>query len=321
MFSKISKIFIIYILICGLSFGQVISKSIQSKNLEPSKISYIFGQSYILSSENPQIERPYNPSPIPLPNGVSSILGIDNLSIIIVQGTESGINDLIQLINIFDVAPKNIEIEAKLLTLSSDNLNKIGLNFKATNGFSSINGVIDESTPSSLFFMTNTGNFFNIIKILGRQNNIKSSITQSITTQSGIPANISFSRDIPIWMNGAIVVNNNSIVLTRPTISFASVITSLNVIANVVGKYPMERINLILLPKIQEVIGFTEGFGGQKVPIVNTFTLSTKVNIKSGDDLIVGGIRKSNNQKIGMFNQLRENTETILIIRATAIVN
>jgi type II secretory pathway component GspD/PulD (secretin) len=169
--------------------------------------------------------------------------------------------------------------------------------------------------------MTNTGNFFNIIKILGRQNNIKSSITQSITTQSGIPANISFSRDIPIWMNGAIVVNNNSIVLTRPTISFASVITSLNVIANVVGKYPMERINLILLPKIQEVIGFTEGFGGQKVPIVNTFTLSTKVNIKSGDDLIVGGIRKSNNQKIGMFNQLRENTETILIIRATAIVN
>lgn len=311
------KKFLLILLLAVQLFAQDLqTKSIHIQNVQPSTIATIFGQPIVeVAGNTTNIYRAPNFNPMAMPNGIISCLAMDNLSILVVQSlSKEAIDQMEQLVKLFDVAPKQIEIQAQLITLTSSNMKNLNLQWGVSKYSTQISGILGTPGQETIDVRVASGNFWEAIKALRSDNHTKTITTQTLVVQNSLPGTISFAQQLPVWMNGGIIVQGNNLILNPPTVAFASVITSLNVVARANN----DSVELVLSPQIQEVMGFTQGFGGQRVPMVTSFNLYTRVRLKNGEDLVIGGLNR-NGQKTGWFNQIKENTESILVVRANIL--
>lgn len=300
--------------VVDLSAQQIFTQSVLVKNIEPSVICNIFAQPSLYHNSNgytiAQIAPNFNP--MKMPEGILTCVGLDNLSAIFIQAaSEEAIQDMKRLISLFDVAPKQIEIKVKMLTLSSASMKKMQLAWQKSLFATSVSGILGPEIQNGIEYKSSKGNLLTALKGLNQTNDSKTITEQSLIVMNSVPGYISFSQQIPVWMNGSVSIWPSGITIQSNTIAFASIVVGLNVQAYVVG----DSIELVLAPQIQEVLGYTQGYGGQRVPMVSNFDLYTKVRVKNGEDLIIGGLTR-NSDKIGWFSQIKENTESLLSVSA-----
>lgn len=244
--------YLLYILmLCSAIYADTVA--IKPQNMLPSQIAVIFGQPYLIG-DNLQVVHPTRGA-LTLPEGVTSMMGCDHLSAVIVQGTPNGIKALKEMIAMIDVAPKQINIEAKLLTLSSSEMGNTNLTWGITNGVESVSGGSPNSQPSSVAARTSLGGFSATMNALAQHGTTKSVLSQQVMAINGIPASISFGQSVPVVQPGATIISPNATLIESPTIEFVPVMTSLNVVARVVGR---DRVSMILLPEVQEITGWVE---------------------------------------------------------------
>lgn len=309
------KYMFLLLIFCSAIFAETMA--IKPQNMLPSQIAIIFGQPYLVG-DTLQVVHPTRGA-LNLPEGITSMMGCDHLSAVIVQGTPDGIKALKDMISLIDVAPKQINIEAKLLTLSSSEMANTNLTWSVTNGTEAISGGKPTGQPSSVMARTSMGGFSATMNALSQHGVTKSVLSQQVMAMNGIPASISFGQNVPVLQPGTTIITPNATIIENPTIELVPVMTSLNVIARVVGR---DRISMILFPEIQEITGWVET-KTQRIPVISKQTYSLRIDIRSGEQFAVAGLTRSasNRQRISFFGTAsKENTESILFITPTILV-
>jgi type II secretory pathway component GspD/PulD (secretin) len=234
-----------------------------------------------------------------LPEGIQALVGYDLLSALIVVGEPDAIEELQAIIALLDLPPKQIEVEARFVTLSVSDANAHGIIWTLTDGVSALTGQTPASGGATIAFRTATGNFSVLISALQRSNQGKIVNAPRVICQNAQPSTITFSQSIPVSQGGGAVTTSNNVVVPGVRIGMMTVTTALNVVARVTGQPPKESITLTMRPQVQDVIGFVDNPNGGTIPMVASQNIQTLVRVPNGETIAMGGLVRKNNSTSG----------------------
>lgn len=234
-----------------------------------------------------------------LPDGITALVGYDLLSALIVVGEPDAIEELQAIINLLDLPPKQIEVEARFVTLSASDADAYGISWSLTDGTSSVTGSTPSTGGATIAFRTATGNFSMLFSSLKRSNQGKIVNAPKVVCQNAQPATVQFTQEIPVVQGGGTVTTSNNVVVPGVNISTMSVTTGLTVVARVTGQPPKESITMTLQPQVQDVVGFVSNPNGGNIPITASQNISTLVRVPNGETIAMGGLVRKNDSTSG----------------------
>lgn len=233
-----------------------------------------------------------------LPRGMTAPIAYEPLNLLIFEATDEAYDRFLELVRLFDQKPKQVTIEVQYLTVSTADAYSFGINWLFSSGANtlSISGLAPAGNIS--FGYSQAGRNFNIqatLSALMTRNRARLIQSPIVSTMNNFPANISFVDQIPyVDFSGAIAVPNGGIIGGGATIRAISVPTQLSIVPRINGD---DSVTMILLPQVSSTRNITvptpDG-GTQTVPLVSTSSLSTIVNVKDGDTVVIGGFINQN---------------------------
>ncbi|NUP99539.1 MAG: type II secretion system protein GspD, partial [Armatimonadetes bacterium] len=200
-----------------------------------------------------------------------------------------------ELVELIDVAPQQIAVEARFVTLSANDADSFGVVWTLTDGTNTISGSTPGQGGASIAFQTATGNFQALITAITRNNRGKVVNAPVVATQNGQPAVVAFQQTVPVTISDTVVTDASQTVST--TIETIPVTTALVVVPRVTGAPPDESITTIISPQVADIIGFVDNPSGGTIPIVATQTISTLLRVRNGETIALGGLIRKNNSE------------------------
>ena len=223
-----------------------------------------------------------------LPPGVEYIMPYELDNSIIVRGSEEGISELKTIISMLDVAPKQIWIEAKFVTISTGELDSLGINW-----------AVDRMNTS---FSTNFNPAGNVVVGYASGNlmaNLRAQLTKSkgqltnapiITTMNNVPARIGFSTEVP-YLNSSTVFTTAGTPTTSSWVDTYSVNSYLEVLPRV--NSANNTITVMVKPQLSDIEKFVS-MRDMTLPIVNTQWVETTRRVNDGWTIVLGGLIRTN---------------------------
>ncbi len=228
-----------------------------------------------------------------LPEGIDELVGFDLISALIVVGDPQAIEDLKELIEMLDVPPLQIEVEARFVTLSVSDAQAFGIVWSVTDGINAVSGSTPSAGGASIAFQTATGNFQTLITAILRGNKGKLVNAPKVATQNGQPAVVAFQQTIPVTLSDTVITDASQTVST--SVATIPVTTALQVVPRVTGAPPNESITTVISPQVADVTGFVDNPGGGTIPIVATQQIQTLLRVNNGETIALGGLVRKNN--------------------------
>lgn len=230
-----------------------------------------------------------------LPDGIKELVGYDLISALIVVGEPDAIQELRELIELLDVPPQQIEVEARFVTLSVNDADSLGMTWSVTNGTASASGSTLGQGGASFAFQYATGNFQALLTTIVRNNKGKVVNAPKVATQNGQPAIVAFDQTIPVTISDTVITQASQTVST--TIDTIDVTTELVVVPRVTGQPPDESITTIIVPQVADIIGYVDNPSGGTIPIVATQQIQTMLRVPNGQTIALGGLVRKNNSE------------------------
>lgn len=227
------------------------------------------------------------------PEGVDDARPFDLDNSIIVKGTEDGIENFKKVIRMLDVPPKQVQIKAEFVEVSTSDVKSFGINWSLQRLNESFATTF--TLTGDVVFALATGNLTanlqaQLTNNVGRV--INSPIISTINNQMAM---ISINTVIPYWVSIATVVGDGQ-VINQATPNFISVDTQLAVLPRVNGD---GTITMMLMPQVANAGESITGPDGTSIPKQSQQVLTTTRRVANGETIVVGGfIHKSDTNNI-----------------------
>ena len=232
---------------------------------------------------------------VALPDGVDNLIAVDSLNVLLVRGTDEGVDRLREVIALLDRPIAQIEIEAQFVSVAVQDVNQFQLDFNnpGSNAPDSIIG-----TPGRLAISGRVGNFrANLLAVLsnGRTKVVTSPRVTTFNNQAA--SLVSQTRQTIFIRRVTLIPGNNG---NNPTqqVDFDQFDLNTGTVLTVVPTLLKDgTINITLRPDFSIAgDGFQATPDAPVIPSVLQQVITTSANIKDGDTLAIGGLRTTDNR-------------------------
>lgn len=240
-----------------------------------------------------------------VPAGIDSITYDPSDNSFIVVGTDDAIRQLRQVIDLFDTAPKQVEIKVEFITTSTSVSKSFGFDWQYSRGaiFTGVNPGTFARTGDPIFINYSTGNLVTRLRaqlldgegkvvtapIVRTFNNQTAAVVQQIQTTYFVP-NITGSAGGNIVTYQPQTLPINTALIVRPRINDDGYVT------------------MSLTPQISDLGQVRRAPDGQEVPDVLTQFVSVSTRVRDNDTIVLGGLNRtqtfSNNNRFPILSDL-----------------
>ena len=250
----------------------------------------------------------YAPFASLLPPDMTAPIAYEPLNLLIFEATDEAYDRFLELIRIFDQRPKQVIIETQFITMSTNDAYALGLDWFFNVGRTAID--VAGLAPAG---------FVNIRVARGQKFAAtlstllltdKARLVQSarVATMNHYPASIvSTSQEPYVDFSGGGAVVNGGIVNPSATVRIVNVPTSLTIIPQINGD---DSVTALLTPTITSfrLVEIPTPIGKQNFPATSSSSLSTLLNVKDGETMVMGGFvirnEELNRSKIPLLSDL-----------------
>jgi len=273
--------------------------------------------------------------------GGNSLLGdsIDYLSYdptdnsLIVRGNEEDIRELQNWINMFDVAPKQVEVRVEFVTTTDQFQKSFGaeLNWQRGAIFAGSQPGYFARSADPIFLNYASGNVVARIRAFLQEDRGRVVSAPILRTLNNQYAEVSTS--ISTWYYEPIVSTTGGAIITQYNPQEINIPTFLSIAPRINDD---GTITMFLQPQISELVGFSNGPDGSQNPIISDQYISVVARVKDGETIVLGGLTKKNDSVtikkfpvlgdlpiIGQFfrgtSRNKNNSELLIFVTATVI--
>lgn len=232
---------------------------------------------------------------VALPDGVDNLIAVDSLNVLLVRGTDEGVDRLREVIALLDRPIAQIEIEAQFVSVAVQDVNQFQLDFNNPGG-NAPDSII--GTPGRLAISGRVGNFrANLLAVLsnGRTKVVTSPRVTTFNNQAA--SLVSQTRQTIFIRRVTLIPGNNG---NNPTqqVDFDQFDLNTGTVLTVVPTLLKDgTINITLRPDFSIAgDGFQATPDAPVIPSVLQQVITTSANIKDGDTLAIGGLRTTDNR-------------------------
>ena len=212
---------------------------------------------------------------------------------LIVRGDEEGIEELKTIISKLDIAPRQIMIEARFVSIATSELESLGVNWSLermgttfSTQFSPAGNVLIGYANGNLMANLRA----NLSSSHGRLIN-----APIITTMNNVPASIGFQTTVP-YLSSQLVFNQSGTPTSTSQTFFLPITSQLWVMPRI--NNADNSITVTIMPQISDIEKFVTTPNGD-VPIVNTQFVQTIRRVNNGETIVLGGlIRKEDSTSV-----------------------
>jgi type II secretory pathway component GspD/PulD (secretin) len=224
--------------------------------------------------------------------GLDTLIGYDALNSLIVRGTSDAIAEVLEILSLIDLPPRQIQIETRYVTLTTNQANAFGFSWAIGNGEFATSSQSSYAGTHALRYAV--GNFTGQIEALIRQSKGKVINAPTVAVQNGQPGMIMVGKTQPVFIPN-IETNQFGIRTVEYEIEEFPAMTGLMVIARITGVPPKESITVYLSPQVQDFAGVVSSPDGQStVPIITQQFVYTVLRVKDGETIAMGGLMRKN---------------------------
>lgn len=223
-----------------------------------------------------------------VPEGIQMMVPFSVDNSLIVKGTEEAISELKDLIKKIDIAPKQIMIKAEFISISTDDVQRLGIDWSLQRLNQSLSTSFAPTGNVSMALAN--GNVIANLKAQLSTSRAKLINAPMISTMNNIVGTIEVGQTIPYWEPQTTV--SNGVLVTQYTIQSNSVSSSLSVLPTV--NTADNSITMQIAPQIQDVGDSVTGPDGSESFITTNQSLNGICRVQNGETFVIGGIiRKS----------------------------
>jgi type II secretory pathway component GspD/PulD (secretin) len=224
-----------------------------------------------------------------VPSGISFISYDPNTNSFIVEADdEEAINKLREAIQLFDVAPRQVQIKVEFITVTNGFSKNIGYEFQYQRGtvFAGSRPGVFAPSSSPVFLNYSTGNLAMRLRTSLSEDNSKVESAPLVRTLNNMPASITSQTSQTVFTPTTTLVGGAG-ATTSYTANDVSATTFLSVAPRINSD---DTITVFLNPQIQGFVGNSVAPDGQTVP--NTFSQSISVvaRVKNNETIVLGGL-------------------------------
>lgn len=243
-----------------------------------------------------QAQLPSGAGTVALPTGVDNLIAIDPQNILMIRGTDEGIEKIREIVRILDRPIPQVEIETQFVSVNHNSINSFGLLFSNAR----VNGT--PTDPSTNVTANPNGGIFNLSVVKG---DLKATLNATInngggrvvnaprvTTFNNLAAQLVSSTSTTIPTKQTVIIpNGNGTPITTEQIIYTTIPsgTTLTVIPTINRD---GTITMTLNPSVSLASPSTTV--GSPYPDISNQSITTSANIKDGDTLAIGGFRTQN---------------------------
>jgi general secretion pathway protein D len=220
------------------------------------------------------------------------LIGYDALNALIVRGSEDAIQEVMEILQLIDVPPKQIQIETRYVTLTTNKANDLGISWAVSNGELATSSQSSVAGTHALRYAV--GNFTATIEALIRESKGKVINAPTVVIQNGQIGAIGVFQDRPFFIPN-ISTNQFGIREVQYEVQSFQAGTFLFVLARITGVPPNESITFTLMPQVSDFAGEVVSPDGQRLPIQIQQTIQTTLRVKDGETIAMGGLMRKDN--------------------------
>lgn len=262
------------------------------------------------------------------PEGIQQVTydPVDNA--IVVQGTDEAIRELRNLIDMFDVAPRQVIIKVEFVETSQGVTRSLGFDWLYQRGAMSVGNrpgsMVRAGDP--IFINYATGNITTRMRTSILESNGRTVQAPLIRTLNNQPASVSQSASVAIFRTTTTV--SNGTVIQTPQVTQIQTNTGISVRPRINDD---GTVTMFLQPQVQGFGQIRRDSQGNEFPDLISQSISVVARVKDRETIALGGLTNKNTQEtvarfpilselpiIGSFfkqtNKQRSDTETIIFV-------
>jgi type II secretory pathway component GspD/PulD (secretin) len=275
-------------------------------NNQPLQNPQLSEQEQELMESGIDINAPFAPL---LPSGMTAPIAFEPLNLLIFEATDEAYDRFLELLRIFDQKPKQMILEVQFVTMSTDDAYAFGANWRYLLGGTALS--VTGLDPGGNFAMRiNKGNNFqaqlSALMTVGKARVVNA---PRIAAMNNYTANIHFLDRVPyVDFSGATAVGNQTVIAGGATLRSVDVPTDLTITPRINADNSVTALLSPVISSYKLIEVPTPSGGSQQVPLVSQNSLSTLLNMKDGETMVIGGFVTRNettsHQKMPLLSDL-----------------
>jgi type II secretory pathway component GspD/PulD (secretin) len=233
-----------------------------------------------------------------LPTGVENIVAFPMLNALLIQGTEEGVNEFIDLLKMIDRKPQQIIIELQSVLVSTDLIKQMGIQWYYLSGSWTLEPFGMSTSRSIQIGYTPAGNpnFQATLTYLLETGHGRVVDAIRVATMNLLPATNQVVVSYPwVTVGGVAGGGLGGGGVQTISISYLPITTSLTIVPRINGDGTVT----MTIPYQKSAITGTiavplADFGSYEAPILTTNQLITTVNVRDGETFVLGGFVNKN---------------------------
>ena len=229
-----------------------------------------------------------------MPQGIERVTYDPTDNSLVVEGSDEAIDELRKLVELFDVAPKQVTIKLEFISTSMDLAKEIGYDWLYSRG-SIVTGNLPGSfanTGNPIFMSFSSGNIAVRMRTVLTQDHGKVVSAPIVRTLNNEPAMVAQNTTTYIQID-QLVSTGNGQVITAPQLYPINVTTQLSVAPRINRD---GTITMFLNPRYSTIASFTTAADGTQIPNVFSQQLDVVARVKNGETIVLGGLVQKNDQ-------------------------
>ena len=212
---------------------------------------------------------------------------------LIVRGDEEGIEELKTIISKLDIAPRQIMIEARFVSIATNELESLGINWSLERMGTTFSTQF--SPAGNVLIGYANGNLMASLRANLGTSHGRLINAPIITTMNNVPASIGFQTTVP-YLSSQLVFNQSGTPTSTSQTFFLPITSQLWVLPRI--NNADNSITVTIMPQISDIEKFVSTPNGD-VPIVNTQFVQTVRRVGNGETIVLGGlIRKEDSTSV-----------------------
>ncbi|MHB8636354.1 MAG: hypothetical protein ACYC96_07770 [Fimbriimonadaceae bacterium] len=229
-----------------------------------------------------------------VPQGITHITYDPTDNSLVVEGSDDAIDQLRKVVELFDVAPKQVTVKLEFISTSSDLAKEIGYDWLYSRG-SFVTGNLPGSfanTGNPIFMSFSSGNVAVRMRTQLIQDHGKVVSAPIVRTLNNEPAQV-LQNTLTYIQVDQLVSTGNGQVITAPQLYPINVRTQLSVAPRINRD---GTITMYLNPQYSTIASFTTAADGTQTPNIFTQQLNVVARVKNGETIVLGGLVQKNDQ-------------------------
>ncbi len=225
-----------------------------------------------------------------LPQEVMPPIAFMPLNVLLVRGTQAGIDQFREILALLDQPIKQVRISTKFVTVQVTGSQAFGIDFFVDDGQLGFfnQGMTFGGGQTIVRFVR--GRFTATLQTMLQEGRAQVINEPSVTTENNMTATVDFSTDIP-YITATQTYNEFGFATTTYNIESVSVSNTLEVTPRINGD---DSITMYLTPTISDTPGVVTAPDGSTYPIVSSQSVTTQVTVNDGETLAIGGLMRKN---------------------------